>query len=471
MGGYIVDELAEGICGEFPAVPAAGVSVEAGADQAEHGGERDQVRIDAGGGGAGRDGGDHVVHEQECPGFLPGEDLGPAAQDAAGAAEGLLQVQERDFDLPSLSTEDGDFTGRVLLVVQQGGQQPDGAGLRAAAAGAGHDRELDQPGHRARQPDGGLVARVAAAAGPHAVRFAQHDQLRAVGQGLQRPERHGLRAVPDPPAQLRPGRGEPQEPVHGEEPPAGEVQHARCQRGLQLICQGVLPVVIAADRGGDPPVRGGPDQRDQAQHRVLPAGRHPERGGQLVIAVQGGGGPAGRGDLQPVPQLAGAQFRVGAGRVQLERSPRDVLAGPCPGLRQRRPGRHRGSRRDGIQAGHREHDAQHLAVALPGEQAPGGNGQQGVLRGQHPVQLVAVRRRRRRLAGNPLAQELLQQAPAVQALQFLQPQARAGRHPGGQARPQPVLFLPGISISGWAGLRGRHAHGKMAGQRSSCPGR
>ena len=32
MGGYIVDELAEGICGEFPSVPAAGVGVDAGAD-------------------------------------------------------------------------------------------------------------------------------------------------------------------------------------------------------------------------------------------------------------------------------------------------------------------------------------------------------------------------------------------------------------------------------------------------------
>ena len=104
MGGDIVDELAEGICGELPAVLAAGVSVEAGADQAEHGGERDQVRIDAGdGGGAGRDGGDHVVHEQECPCFLPGEGLGPAAQDAAGAAERLLQVKERDFNRPPLT--------------------------------------------------------------------------------------------------------------------------------------------------------------------------------------------------------------------------------------------------------------------------------------------------------------------------------------------------------------------------------
>src|SRR5450756_2301148 len=116
MGGDVGGELAEGVGGELPAVPAAGVCADAGADEAEHGGERDQVRVDAGqGGGAGGDGGDHVVGQQECPGFLPGQDLGLAAQHAAGAAEGLLQVEERDFDLPSFSIEDGDLAGRVLL--------------------------------------------------------------------------------------------------------------------------------------------------------------------------------------------------------------------------------------------------------------------------------------------------------------------------------------------------------------------
>src|SRR6266478_6137035 len=51
----------------------------------------------------------------------------------------------------------------------------------------------------------------------------------------------------------------------------------------------VLPVVVAADRGGGPSVRGGADQGDDAEHGVLPPGGHPERGGQLVIGVQGGG--------------------------------------------------------------------------------------------------------------------------------------------------------------------------------------
>ena len=103
MGCDVVDELAEGVGEGVAAVPAAGVSVEAGADKAEHGGERDQVRVDAGQGArAGGDSGDHVVHEEECPGFLPGEGPGLAAQDAAGAAEGFLQVEERDFNQPPL---------------------------------------------------------------------------------------------------------------------------------------------------------------------------------------------------------------------------------------------------------------------------------------------------------------------------------------------------------------------------------
>ena len=110
--------------------------------------------------------------------------------------------------------------------------------------------------------------------------------------------------------------------------------------------------------------------------------------------------------------------------------------------------------------------AQHLVIALPGEQAPGDDGQQRVLRGQHPVQLVAVRRRHR-LADSAAAQQLLQQALAVQALQF-QPQARAdATRPPSSARRR--SSSSGISISGGAGLRRQHAHGKMAGQRSSCP--
>ena len=91
----------------------------------------------AGRGGAGGGGGDDVVDEQQRPGFLAGEFGGLAAQGAAGAADGPLQVKERDFDLPSLGIQGGDLAGGVCLVVQEGGQHPDLGGLRPAAAGRG----------------------------------------------------------------------------------------------------------------------------------------------------------------------------------------------------------------------------------------------------------------------------------------------------------------------------------------------
>jgi hypothetical protein len=85
------------------AVRAAGIGGHVVADQGQDGGERDLVRVDAGaGGGAGCDRGGHVVHEQQCPGFLPGEGGRAPAQDAAGALDGFLQVQVGDFNQPPL---------------------------------------------------------------------------------------------------------------------------------------------------------------------------------------------------------------------------------------------------------------------------------------------------------------------------------------------------------------------------------
>ena len=74
-----------------------------GADDAEHGSERDEVRIGAGGrGGAGGGRGRDVMDEQQCPGFLAGEFRGLAAERAAGAADGFLQVEEGYFNQPPL---------------------------------------------------------------------------------------------------------------------------------------------------------------------------------------------------------------------------------------------------------------------------------------------------------------------------------------------------------------------------------
>ncbi len=81
------------------AVGAAGVGGDGSAGEGQHGGEADLTGREAGGGGgAGGEPGDDVVGEEQCPGFLAGQDGGAPAQDAAGAADGPLQVKERDFE-------------------------------------------------------------------------------------------------------------------------------------------------------------------------------------------------------------------------------------------------------------------------------------------------------------------------------------------------------------------------------------
>jgi len=80
------------------AVRAAGVSGDVAADQGQHGGERDEVWVEAGGaGGAGGERGGHVVHQQQRPGFLPGQGGRATVQDPAGALDGFLQVQVGDL--------------------------------------------------------------------------------------------------------------------------------------------------------------------------------------------------------------------------------------------------------------------------------------------------------------------------------------------------------------------------------------
>jgi hypothetical protein len=84
-------------------VRAAGVGSDRGAREGQHGGEDDLPGSDARKrGGAGREARDHVVREQQRPGFLPGELGRPGAQGAARTADGLLQVKERDFSQPPL---------------------------------------------------------------------------------------------------------------------------------------------------------------------------------------------------------------------------------------------------------------------------------------------------------------------------------------------------------------------------------
>ncbi len=56
--------------------------------------------------------------------------------------------------------------------------------------------------------------------------------------------------------------------------------------GDQVVDQGVLAVVVAADRGADPPPGPGADVGDDAELGLGAARGHPERIGQLVVAEQ-----------------------------------------------------------------------------------------------------------------------------------------------------------------------------------------
>ena len=77
-----------------------------------------------------------------------------------------------------------------------------------------------------REPFRAGIARFPPAPGAHAVRFAEHDQFGAVGQGPDGPERDRFRAVLDPPGQVSAAR-RPDPAVHGEEAAVGEIRDSR----------------------------------------------------------------------------------------------------------------------------------------------------------------------------------------------------------------------------------------------------
>ena len=89
--------------GAVSAVRAWDVGGDVGADEARtavNGMSRGWSLFRGGAGGSGRDDG---VDEQQCPGLLPGEFRGVAAQRRARAADGLLQVKNAIsiFHLPA----------------------------------------------------------------------------------------------------------------------------------------------------------------------------------------------------------------------------------------------------------------------------------------------------------------------------------------------------------------------------------
>ena len=289
----------------------------------------------------------------------------------------------------------------------------------------------------------------------------QHDQLRAVGQGPDGLERDGFRAVLDPPGQVSAAGGEPQEPVHGEEAAVGEVEDAGREAVFELVCQGVLAVVVAADRGADPAEGRGADMRGDPQQRPGPVRRRAELAFQHAVAGQLHRGAVDRGDLQALPQQADPEVRVGHCGVELEQPLHDLLAEQLPGLRQCRPGR-RPRARPEFQPRQPERRRQHRVVAGAGKQAGDQHADHGHLRGQHPVVLMARRRLPQRAGDHVPGEQVLQQALPAQLRQPLRPEAGPGRDPGGDLRGLIVIPLR----RGRSGRR-RDDHGKLGSQQSS----
>ena len=82
--------------------------------------------------------------------------------------------------------------------------------------------------------------------------------------------------------------------IHASEACQGQITGAEgdAQRAFQLVCQGVLAVVVPADCGGLPPPRPGLQVRDQPDLRLGAALGHPELLRQHRIAEHLGGVPS-----------------------------------------------------------------------------------------------------------------------------------------------------------------------------------
>ena len=315
----------------------------------------------------------------------------------------------------------------------------------------------------------GIAGASLPAPGPHAVRFVQHDQLGAVGQGPEGLERDRFRAVLDPPGQVRAGAGEPDPAVHGEEAAVGEVEHAGPEAAFELVGQGVLAVVVAADRGADPAEGRGADVRGDPQQRPGAVRGGAELAFEHVVPGQLHRGAVDRGDLQALPQQADPEVRVRDGGVQLEQALHDLLAEQLPGLGERAAGRDLRAR-PGPQAGQPERRRQHRVIAGAGEQARDQHADHGHLRGQHPVVLMARGRLPQRAGDHAVGEQLFQQALPVQLRQPLRPEPRPGRDPGGHLRG-PVRLSSGGAAGMDAGamtmanLAGNKAPGGRKGRR------
>ncbi len=329
--------------------------------------------------------------EQQRPGFLADEDRGASAQDAAGAADGPFQVEERDFDEPSFLVEDGELAGGIEVRVQEGGEQPDLGGFRAAAAGAGQHGEADEPRDGVRQRREGGAGGGLAAAGAHAGALAEQHEFRSVFQQLKGLEGDAFRAVLDAPQQVGAGAGEPDEAVHGQEAAVGEIQLPGAERVLQLVGQGVLAVEVTADDGGPPAAGARVQQPHEAEQRFRAGSGDPELLREQRVVEQFQGGAVDLGDLQAERGPVLACGKVVPGRVSREHGPGRGLPGPFPGLGVGGAGRHRGAGPD-RHAGHLEYQGEDRVVAEEREQRPGDQAQRRDLGVQRPLLLVRMLR-------------------------------------------------------------------------------
>ena len=250
------------------------------------------------------------------------------------------------------------------------------------------------------------------------------------------------------------------DPGDGEEAAVGEVQHAGCEAAFQLVGQGVLPVVVAADRGADPAEGRGADVGGDPQQRAGAVRRDAELALQHAVPAQLHRGAVEGGDLQALPQQADPQVRVRDGGVELEDlfmacSPSSFLAwenalpeGTSAPGRGFRPGS--------------PNAVASTVIAGAGEQARDQHADDGHLRGQHPVILMARGRLPQRAGDHAVAEQVLQQALPVQFRQPLRPEPRPGRNPGGHLRGL-LVISPRRGRSG----RRRDDHGKLGRQQGS----
>jgi len=251
--------------------------------------------------------------------------------------------------------------------------------------------------------------------------------------------------------------------VHGEEAAVGEVEDAGREAVLQLICQGVLAVVVTADRGPYPAEGRGADVRGDPQQRAGAVRGRAELALEHAVPGQLHRGAVDGGDLHALPQQADPQVRVRDGRVKPENPFHDLLAEQLPGLGERAAGRDLRARPP-LQAGQPERRRQHAVIPGAGEQAGHQHADHGHLRGQHPVVLMPGRRFPQRAGDHVLGEQFFQQALPVQFRQPFRPEPGPGRDPGGHLR--------GI-LAALAALRrsrsGRRPddHGKLGSQQSS----